>query len=105
MAVIKAFNGIRYSKQNITKEICPPYDIISAEEKKKLKKSSKYNMVQLELSDPDKTRNKYAQSNFLFKQWLKDGSLIQDEKPALYFYEQTFKDHGKKMIRRGFFSA
>lgn len=105
MAVIKAFNGIRYSKQNITKEICPPYDIISSEEKKKLKKSSKYNMVQLELSDPDKTRNKYAQSNFLFKQWLKDGSLIQDEKPALYFYEQTFKDHGKKMIRRGFFTA
>ncbi|MDD5021813.1 MAG: DUF1015 domain-containing protein [Endomicrobiaceae bacterium] len=105
MAVIKAFNGIRYSKQNITKEICPPYDIISAEEKKKLKKSSKYNMVQLELSDPDKTRNKYAQANFLFKQWLENGSLIQDEKPALYFYEQTFKDHGKKMIRRGFFSA
>lgn len=105
MAIIKAFNGIRYSKTNITKEICPPYDVISPEEKKNLKKSSKYNMVQLELSDPDKNRNKYAQSNFLFKQWLKDGSLIQDEKPALYFYEQIFKDHGKKMIRRGFFSA
>lgn len=105
MAIVKAFNGIRYSKTNITKEICPPYDVISPEEKKNLKKSSKYNMVQLELSDPDKNRNKYAQSNFLFKQWLKDGSLIQDEKPALYFYEQIFKDHGKKMIRRGFFSA
>lgn len=105
MAIIKAFNGIRYSKTNITKEICPPYDVISPEEKKNLKKSSKYNMVQLELSDPDKNRNKYAQSNFLFKQWLKDGSLIQDTKPALYFYEQIFKDHGKKMIRRGFFSA
>ncbi len=105
MAIIKAFNGIRYSKPNITKEICPPYDVISPEEKEKLKRSSKYNMVQLELSDASKTRNKYAQANFLFKQWLEEGSLIRDEKPALYFYEQIFKDHGKKMTRRGFFTA
>ena len=31
--------------------------------------------------------------------------LKQEEKPALYFYEQTFNDHGKKMTRRGFFAA
>jgi uncharacterized protein (DUF1015 family) len=105
MATIKAFNGIRYAGKNITKEICPPYDVISSEEKSKLKKASKHNMVQLELSDASKTRNKYAQANFLFKQWLSDGNLIRDEKPALYFYEQVFKDHGKKMIRRGFFTA
>ena len=47
MAIIKGFNGIRYSKANITNEICPPYDVISPEEKTKLKKNSKYNMVQL----------------------------------------------------------
>ncbi|WP_413853452.1 DUF1015 domain-containing protein [Candidatus Ruminimicrobium bovinum] len=105
MAIIKGFNGIRYSKVNITNEICPPYDVISPEEKVKLKKNSKYNMVQLELSDACGKRNKYAQANFLFKQWLKDGVLKQEEKPSIYFYEQTFKDHGKKMTRRGFFAA
>ena len=31
MAIIKAFNGVRYSKTNITNEICPPYDVISLE--------------------------------------------------------------------------
>ena len=51
MAIVKAFNGIRYSKENITNEICPPYDVISPEEKAQLKKKSKHNMVQLELSD------------------------------------------------------
>ena len=96
MAIIKAFNGVRYSKSNITNEICPPYDVISAEEKKKLKAKSKYNMVQLELSDPKGKRNKYAQANVLFKEWLKKDVLIQDTKPALYFYEQAFVDHGKK---------
>jgi len=96
MAVIKAFNGVRYSKANITNEICPPYDVISPEEKAKLKKNSKYNMVQLELSDACGKRNKYAQANVLFKEWLEKDVLIQEEKPALYFYEQAFVDHGKK---------
>jgi len=105
MAIIKGFNGIRYSKANITNEICPPYDVISPEEKTKLKKNSKYNMVQLELSDACGKRNKYAQANVLFKNWLHEGVLQQEEKPSLYFYEQTFKDHGKKMTRRGFFAA
>ena len=105
MAIIKAFNGVRYSKANITNEICPPYDVISAEEKKKLKAKSKYNMVQLELSDPKGKRNKYAQANVLFKEWLDKNVLLQETKPALYFYEQALVDHGKKMVRRGFFAA
>ncbi|MFA7073697.1 MAG: DUF1015 domain-containing protein [Endomicrobiaceae bacterium] len=105
MAIVKAFNGIRYSKENITNEICPPYDVISPEEKNGLKKKSKHNMVQLELSDAEGSRNKYAQAGFLFKKWLGEGILMQDEKPSLYFYSQVFNDHGKKMIRRGFFTA
>ncbi|MBR6945110.1 MAG: DUF1015 family protein, partial [Prevotella sp.] len=61
--------------------------------------------VQLELSDPKGKRNKYAQANVLFKEWLAKNVLLQDTKPALYFYEQAFVDHGKKMTRRGFFAA
>lgn len=105
MAIVKAFNGVRYSKENITNEICPPYDVISPEEKNQLKKKSKYNMVQLELSDSEGSKNKYVQASFLFKKWMDEGILAQDDKPALYFYEQIFNDHGKKMIRRGFFTA
>ena len=67
MAIIKAFNGVRYAKKNITNEICPPYDVISPEEKENLKKSSEYNMVKLELSDAEGTKNKYEQAKVLFK--------------------------------------
>jgi uncharacterized protein (DUF1015 family) len=105
MAVIKPFNGIRYSKSNITTLICPPYDVISPEEKAKLQKMSKYNMVNLELPDAAGKKNKYANAAVLFKEWLAEGALEKDKEPAFYFYEQVFTDHGKKMTRRGFFAA
>jgi len=41
----------------------------------------------------------------LFGEWLRSGVLVKDSVPALYFYEQRFKDHGKIMVRRGFFAA
>lgn len=105
MAIIKAFNGVRYAKENITKEICPPYDVISLNQKEELKKKSQYNMVKLELSDSQGTKNKYEQARVLFKEWLSKGVLLKEDKPALYFYEQEFIDHGIKMVRRGFFAA
>ena len=105
MAEIRPFNGIRYAKGNITSVICPPYDVISPEEKKKLQKLSAFNIVNIELSDSKGGKNKYQNAAAIFDKWLKDGALIKDSKPAFYFYEQTFKDHGVKMTRRGFFAA
>ena len=105
MAEVKAFKAVRYSKSVITDFICPPYDVISPEEKKKLQKLSPYNIVNIELSDPEGKKNKYQNAASLFKKWQKEGVLARDYAPALYFYEQVFKDQGKKMTRRGFFAA
>jgi len=105
VAEIKSFNGVRYAQSEISKLICPPYDIISAKEKTKLQKNSPYNMVRLELSDPSGTKNKYANAAMLFNNWQADGALITDNKPSFYIYEQTFKDDGKTHKRCGFFAA
>jgi len=105
MAEIKAFKAIRYSEDDITDFICPPYDIINSEEKERLKKLSPFNIVSIELSDAAYGKNKYQNAADLFKVWQNEGKLVFDEKPALYFYEQVFEDHGIKMIRRGFFAA
>lgn len=105
MAEIKAFKAVRYSKDTITNVICPPYDVISPEEKEKLKKLSPYNIVNIELSDPVGKKNKYRNAAEIFKKWMKEGVLERDGKPAYYFYEQVFEDHGIKMTRRGFFAA
>ena len=79
MAIIKAFNGVRYAKENITNEICPPYDVISPNQKEELKKKSQYNMVKLELSDSQGTKNKYEQASVLFKEWLSKGVLLKED--------------------------
>lgn len=105
MASIKPFRAVRYSKNEITNFICPPYDVIGPEEKEKLIKMSPYNIVKLELSDPSEKKNKYRNAADLFKQWQEESVLVRDENPALYFYEQVFSDNGIKMTRRGFFAA
>ncbi|AKL98610.1 DUF1015 domain-containing protein [Endomicrobium proavitum] len=105
MAEVKPFNAVRYSKETITNFICPPYDVISSQEKERLKKLSPYNIINIELSDPKGKKNKYAHAADIFKQWIAEGVLVRDSKPAYYFYEQIFEDHGIKMTRRGFFGA
>ncbi|MDR1196578.1 MAG: DUF1015 domain-containing protein [Endomicrobium sp.] len=105
MAEIKAFDAVRYAKENIANYICPPYDVISPEEKARLQKLSAYNIVNIELSDAKGKKNKYANAAEIFKAWMKEGVLERDCKPAYYFYEQVFEDHGIKMTRRGFFAA
>ncbi|MDR2709221.1 MAG: DUF1015 domain-containing protein [Elusimicrobiota bacterium] len=105
MPQIKPFNAWRYSHANLTDLICPPYDIISQEEKKKLQKRSTYNIVNIELSDPTETANKYRNAAAIFKTWQKEEILVCDENPAFYLYEQIFEYKGIKMTRRGFFCA
>lgn len=105
MAEIKAFDAVRYAKDNITNYICPPYDVIGPEEKARLQKLSPYNIVNIELSDPKGKKNKYVNASRLLKEWESEGILKRDCKPAYYFYEQVFEDHGIKMTRRGFFAA
>jgi uncharacterized protein (DUF1015 family) len=105
MATIRPFNGVRYNAEEITKLICPPYDVISKDEKLCLKKKSASNMVNIELPDPSGGRNKYQNAAALFKQWQHKGILAEDGIPSFYLYEQAFNDHGKKAVRTGFFAS
>jgi uncharacterized protein (DUF1015 family) len=105
MTEIKAFRALRYAKEVVTDFICPPYDVISLEEKKRLKKLSPFNVVNIELPDPDGKINKYRNAASLLKLWQNDNVLVRVDKPALYFYEQIFEEVGIKMTRRGLFAA
>lgn len=105
MPIIKPFRALRYNKNVISDFICPPYDIISAEEKTRLQKISPFNIVHVELSDPKGNKNKYQNAAEIFKSLQKESILIRDDNPSLYFYEQVFEDKGIKMTRRGFFAA
>ena len=105
MATIKPFNGVRYSAAEMTKLICPPYDVISKEERLRLTKKSSNNMVNIELPAAMGSRNKYQNAASVFKQWQHNGIMLEDGIPSFYLYEQAFNDHGKKAVRYGFFAA
>jgi uncharacterized protein (DUF1015 family) len=105
VADIKSFRAIRYSREVISNFICPPYDVINHEEKLRLQKLSRANMVNIELPDSRERKNKYQNAADFLQSWQDDGILKRDEVAALYFYEQIFEDHGIKMTRRGFFAS
>ncbi|OGS19723.1 MAG: hypothetical protein A3J83_01155 [Elusimicrobia bacterium RIFOXYA2_FULL_40_6] len=101
MAKIIPFQGIRYIKRskNLKNLICPPYDVISGEQRKKLVSLSPENFVNIELPESNKKAKKYLDG------WLKKSILTKEKTPSIYLYQQEFDLSGKKFKRTGFFAG
>lgn len=84
---ILPFNGLLYDTKKIklSDVITLPYDKISAEQKAIYESKSPHNMVHLILPKS----NDHAGG--LLKEWIKNGILKQDEKAAIYVYEQGYE--------------
>jgi uncharacterized protein (DUF1015 family) len=86
--------------------IAPPYDVISPAECEALYAQHPQNVVKLilgkeGLANHEKT-NFYQTAASLYREWLRQGVLKADPKPALYVVDQTFEALGKRHTRRGF---
>ena len=91
MAVIKAFKGMRYNTAKageISSLCCPPYDIISEQERLAFIKENEYNIIRLEL--PKEGENPYACASDILKMWQDKGILKIEDKPAICIYEEEF---------------
>ena len=109
MAEIKAFRGIRYNERrykDLSPVIAPPYDVISAQDLRRLHERSDRNVARLILGDrlPRKKiePGRYVRSAQLIDEWLMDETLIQDRVPAIYLLDQEFEVDGRRTVRRGF---
>ena len=98
MAEISEFRGVRYNPakvQHMQNIICPPYDVISAQEQQSLYDKNKYNMVRLEFGleqeGDDERSNRYTRARDEFNRWLKENVLIQDQVPNYYVHEHSFE--------------
>jgi len=108
MVDIRPFRGVRYNQSlinDLATTICPPYDIITPQMREELYRQSDYNFVRLEFTrelpqDTD-TDNKYTRSAATLEQWLKQGILKVDERPAIYLHDHYFDLKGKEYRRRG----
>jgi len=112
MADIFPFIGTRFNSLligNLSKVLCPPYDVISPEFQEELYQRHPNNVVRLEFGKDEKEddgfSNRYTRAANTLGTWRSDGILIEDEKPAFYLYEQEFKlPNGEIKARRGFFA-
>ena len=102
MAVIKPFRGMRFDtgKAGELKTLCcPPYDIISEDERKAFIAQNEYNVIRLEL--PREGEDVYAHAGEVLDMWRAKGILLHEDKPAVYIYEMEFNAYNKRRSVKG----
>ena len=112
MPSIHPFRALRYSPElapDLSKVVAPPYDVISAEEHRRLLARDPHNVVRLDLprdeaGDPEDER--YRRAGRTLAAWRSEGVLRRDPRPALYAYEQRYVIPGtdREATRRGVFA-
>ena len=111
MARLRPFAAVRYARRpnlHFSNVIAPPYDVLDERGKAAFQAKDPHNIVNIDLPHlPPKTVGPdevYEKANIHLQSWLDAGVLIQDTRPALYPYMQSFEHHGRTFDRHGFFA-
>ena len=111
MPKIRSFRGIRYNPERVelAGAICPPYDVVSPHQLEDFYARSPYNAIRLVLGKQfpkdTKDNNRYTRARDLFRQWMKEGVLSQDDSASLYYHEHTYVLGDKTATRKGFIAS
>lgn len=93
VADVRPLLGLRYEPKqigNLSPVLAPPYDVISPEEQIYYRRRSPYNVVHLECGS-----DSYARSAALLSNWIREGILKREDRPAFYFVEHHFSYQGE----------
>jgi uncharacterized protein (DUF1015 family) len=99
---VEPLRALRYDTSRISLEdvVAPPYDVVTPAGRAELVRRSPYSFVQLELPDSPQTA---AQ---LLHEWRRDGVLVRDDEPMLWWHEQRYAGpDGVDRTRRALFCA
>ncbi|NLV25028.1 MAG: DUF1015 domain-containing protein [Deltaproteobacteria bacterium] len=110
MAKIAPFRGFLYDPNRIKdlkSVMAPPYDCISAPLQEELYRNNPNNVVRLILGktfpSDDDYNNRYTRAAAFFQEWRREKILIRDQEPAVYLYDQKYRnEEGEEVTRRGF---
>ena len=113
MANIRPFRGIRYDQARVpdlSQVVTQPYDRITDELQRRYHEQHINSFVRLVKNratrDDTAADNVYVRANSLYRSWLDEGLLVQDESPAVYVYHQTFSyPAGRELTRKAFVAA
>lgn len=107
MVAIAPFRAVRYNANvSLSKVTSPPNDVIPDDELREFWQEP-HNITHIILPEPQEGDadfptgpNKYERARDRLHAWLQDGTLVRDDKPALYMYEIRH-DQG---VMTGFFA-
>ncbi len=105
MATLYPFRAWRFSEQagDPATLMCPPYDIISEEQRRAYLERNPHNIIRLEL--PREGADPYAQAGATVREWCEDGTLARDEDAAFYVYDLVFEVNGEQKNITGLLAA
>ncbi len=95
MSRFEPFPGLRFSASHVSSlddVVCPPYDVISEEERERLVARSPANIVRVELPRSTDGDDPYLAAAKLLDAWRDGGVLHRDREPAFYGYRMSFTD-------------
>ncbi len=106
MATVRPFQGLTFDPTRVPDPAlvtCPPYDVISPDDRENLYGRHPYNIVRIvsgrdEGADHD-AENKYTRACGFFRSWVWEGVLREDPQPAFYVYRQAFSVPGGGLRR------
>ncbi len=93
MVDVAPFRALRYvpdNKSDISRFICPPYDVISPHERDAMGRKFPKNIIHLELPAGDGD-DKYANAARILNDWRGTSLLQDDRQAAFYLLETTYK--------------
>jgi len=110
--VLKPFRGVRFAEGRVSglaEVTSPPYDVIASENEDQLLAADPHNVVRIirphhATGQPGSSSDDAAAD---LRQWLADGILVADDRPALYVYEQFAErqDARPDRLQRGLIGA
>ncbi len=106
--VVRPFKAVRPRKDMVSKIAARPYDVVSEEQAKEAAKNNPYIFYKLtrpEINFEEKrstTDPEVLEAGRKHLEWLiKEGYIIQEDKPAIYIYRQIWRGH----TQTGFFAT
>src|SRR3954464_6417932 len=109
MADVKPLRALHYDPAVVgalDAVVAPPYDVIDPEQRVQLADRSPYNVVRIDLPEPDEpSGDPYAAAAGLLERWQADGAVVRDQEPAIWALVQDFTGpDGTAHTRRGLFA-
>ncbi len=101
MAKIRPFGALRFTEKAgaVEQLCCPPYDIVSEQQRLDYLAANEHNIIRLEL--PREGENPYVKATETLLDFENKGVLAVDDKPALYLYRESFEVEGESYFFTG----